>query len=63
MPGKNRHTLTVEAAAALMGIGRNSAYEAIRENRFPVRIIKVGSRYLIPRADLESLLGIPRHES
>ena len=53
----NSKTLTVEQAAEQLGIGRNAAYEAIREERFPVRVIRIGFRYLIPKAELEALLG------
>jgi excisionase family DNA binding protein len=54
----NTHTVSVEEAADLLGIGRNSAYAAIHDGTFPVRVIKLGSRYLIPRAELEQLLGV-----
>lgn len=56
----NEHVVSVEEAADLLGIGRNSAYDAVREGRFPVRVIRVGARYLIPRVELEELLGISR---
>ena len=58
MAKNNVHVVSVEEAADLLGIGRNAAYEAVREGRFPVRVIKVGVRYLIPRAELEELLSI-----
>ena len=53
----NSKTLTVEESAGYLGIGRNAAYEAIREGRFPVRVIRIGFRYLIPKAELEALSG------
>ena len=58
MAKNNEHVVSVEEAADLLGIGRNSVYEAVREGRFPVRVIRVGARYLIPRVELEELLGI-----
>ena len=58
MAKNNVHIVSMEEAADLLGIGRNSAYEAAKAGRFPVRVIRVGARYLIPRADLEELLGI-----
>ena len=58
MAKNNVHVVSVEEAANLLGIGRNAAYEAAKAGRFPVRVIKLGSRYLIPRAELETLLGI-----
>jgi len=56
MTSHNRSTVTVEEAARLLGIGRSLAYEAVRNGSFPVPIIRVGARYLIPRAALERLL-------
>jgi excisionase family DNA binding protein len=56
MTSRNRSTVTVEEAAQLLGIGRSLAYEAVRTGSFPVPVIRVGARYLIPRAALERLL-------
>jgi hypothetical protein len=42
----------------MLGIGRSLAYEAVRNGTFPVPVIKVGARYVIPRAPLEALLGL-----
>jgi excisionase family DNA binding protein len=54
-------TVTVEEAARLLGIGRNTAYEAVRTGSFPSPVIKIGGRYVIPRAPLEQLLeGTPQ---
>ena len=49
-----RQTLTVEEAAAILGIGRNSAYEAIRRGEIPA--LRLGRRLLVPRRALERLL-------
>ena len=60
MPNSNqthRLTCTVEEAARLLGIGRSLAYEAVRQGTFPVGVIRVGSRYLVPLAPLERLLN------
>jgi hypothetical protein len=40
----------------MLGIGRSLAYQAVRSGQFPSPVIKVGARYLIPRAPLEALL-------
>ena len=40
-------TITVGEAARYLGIGRNSAYEAVRRNEIPS--IRIGRRILIPR--------------
>ena len=50
----DRQTLTVEEAAAVLGIGRNSAYQAVASGQLPV--IRIGRRLLVPRAALERLL-------
>jgi excisionase family DNA binding protein len=47
-------TLTVEEVAARLRIGRNQAYEAVREKIIPA--IRVGERWLIPRAAFERLM-------
>ncbi|MDO8636752.1 MAG: helix-turn-helix domain-containing protein [Dehalococcoidia bacterium] len=49
-----RRTFTVQEAAHVLGIGRTSAYEAVRRGDIPV--IRVGKRLLVPRAALEKLL-------
>ena len=51
----DRQTLTVEEAAALLDIGRNSAYQAVASGQLPV--IRIGRRLLVPRAALERLLA------
>ncbi len=50
-------TLTIEAAGHLLGVSRNSAYEAARRNEIPV--IRLGRRLLVPRAALMRLLDRP----
>jgi excisionase family DNA binding protein len=49
-----RLTWTVPEAARLLGISKDSAYEAARRGELPVRVI--GRRMLIPRAALLRLL-------
>ncbi len=59
-----RQTLTVAEAAKALGVGRNSAYEAVRRGDLPV--IRLGRRYVVPRAALERLLAgetRPKHEA
>lgn len=48
-------TLTVTECAKRLGIGRNSAYEAVSRGEIPV--IRVGKRLLVPKAALERLLS------
>lgn len=52
--GPERLTLTVEEAAAVLGISRAFAYEAVRRGEIPS--IRIGRRVLVPRAALERLL-------
>jgi len=51
----NKLTFTVEETAKILGIGRNSAYEAVARGEIPV--IRVGKRLLVPKAALEKLLS------
>jgi len=48
-------TFTVEETAKILGIGRNSAYEAVTRGEIPV--IRVGKRLLVPKTALEKLLS------
>ncbi len=50
-----RLTYTVEEAACILGISRNSAYEAVRRGELPT--IRIGRRILIPRSRFEDFLA------
>ena len=50
-----RRTMTVEEAAKALGIGRNTAYEAIRRGEIPV--IRIGDRKLVPIIAIEQMLS------
>lgn len=51
-------TYSIDEAAQLLGIGRNSAFEAARRGDLPS--IRIGKRLLVPRAALAKLLeGAP----
>jgi excisionase family DNA binding protein len=52
----------VTTAARALGLGRSTAYELARRDEFPCRVIRVGSSYRIPTADLLRVLGINPHE-
>lgn len=43
---EHRATITVDEAASLLGIGRNTAYEAIRAGQIPA--LRLGRRLLVP---------------
>ena len=50
-------TMTVEEAAAVLGISRGLAYQAARDGSIPT--IRIGRRLLVPRRALEKLLEAP----
>jgi excisionase family DNA binding protein len=51
-----RMTVTVEEAAQLLGIGRSTAYIAVRTGELPR--IRLGRRLLVPRAQIDRMLGL-----
>ncbi len=51
----DRQTMTVSEAAKALGIGRGSAYEAVRRGDIPS--LRVGRRLVVPRAAFERLLA------
>lgn len=48
-------TMTVEEAGKLLGIGKSSAYEAVRNGSIPS--IRIGRRFLIPRIAIDSMMA------
>ena len=50
-------TVTLSVAAQYLGIGRSTAYKTASNGTFPVRVIKSGSRYVVPIKPLLELLG------
>jgi excisionase family DNA binding protein len=53
----DRKTYSVDEAAELLGISRNTAFVLARENRLPVPVVRVGKRWLIVRAILDRFLS------
>ena len=53
----DRSTLTVEEAAARLGISRTLAYELARTGRLPVPVLRLGRRVLVSRLALERVLA------
>jgi excisionase family DNA binding protein len=49
-----RLTVSVEEAGRLLGLSRNSAYEAARRGELPV--LRFGKRLVVPRARLMAML-------
>lgn len=48
-------TFMVAQVAEVLGIGRNAAYQLVREGR--IRSLRVGSRILVPRTALLAFLA------
>ncbi len=48
-------TMSVDDMATVLGISRHSAYDAVRVGALPA--LRVGRRWLVPRAALFALLG------
>ncbi len=52
-----RMTFTVEEAGIFLGIGKSSAYEAVKTGVIPS--IRIGRRILVPRSTIATLLHDP----
>lgn len=50
-------TVTLPEAARLLGIGKSLAYELVSRDQFPCRVIRAGKRIVVPRRELDRLLG------
>ena len=60
---KERLALSVKEAAETLGVGKELIYRAI--NRGELRAVRLGGRVMVPRIELERLLGMetaPRPE-
>ena len=49
-------TTDVATAGAILGIGRSKAYELAKTGEFPVNVLRVGRRYLVPTNAILALL-------
>ncbi len=50
-----RQTYSIDEVAKMLGIGRNSCYEAARRGDFVT--IKIGHRLVVPRAAIDRMLS------
>ena len=50
-------TVSVDACARMLGIGRTLCYELIREGEIPA--IRLRGRWVVPKKKLHELLGTP----
>lgn len=46
-------------AGSVLGIGRTVSHELARRGEFPVPVLRLGRRYVVPTAPLLALLGLP----
>jgi hypothetical protein len=49
-------TVSVDAAAQILGVCRSAAYAAAKRGDFPT--LRVGSKILVPTAPLKRMLGL-----
>ena len=50
-------TTDIQTAGAILGIGRTKAYEMVREGNFPVPVLRIGRRIVVPTPPILTLLG------
>jgi hypothetical protein len=55
-------TTGVETAGEIIGIGRSKAYEMAKGGEFPVRVLRIGRRYIVPVNALTKLLDADREK-
>lgn len=58
---RERHTCTIDEAAAALGIGRSTAYAAARDGSLPT--LRLSHRLLVPTAKLREMLGIEQEQA
>jgi predicted DNA-binding transcriptional regulator AlpA len=50
-------TTDLETAAEIIGIGRTLAYDLAKNQAFPVRLLRLGRRVVVPVTELLQVLG------
>jgi hypothetical protein len=51
-------SVDIDTASRALGLGRSTGYELARRHEFPCRVLRVGSAYRVPTADLLRVLGV-----
>lgn len=51
-------TISSADAAAVLGMSKSAVYAAIRDDKFPFPVIRIGGRIVIPTAPIREALGI-----
>jgi hypothetical protein len=54
--------ISVIRASKILGIGKNQAYELIKQGRYPIRVLNISGRYRVSKFDLLAFLGVPGYE-
>lgn len=49
----------LRTAARVLGIGKSMAYQLADQGKFPCRVVRIGSRWVVPTAGLRDVLGLP----
>ncbi len=52
-----RQTVSIPEFARALGISPASVYNAMKRDELPVPVIRIGHRYVVPRAALERVLA------
>jgi predicted DNA-binding transcriptional regulator AlpA len=50
-------TVSITQAAQVLGISRAHAYALAKRDALGVRVLRLGSRWVVPTAELQRLLG------
>ena len=58
MENNTRLVYQIAEVAAMLGLSRNAAYQAVQRGEIPA--IRIGKRLLVPKASLFKLLGEPK---
>ena len=51
-------SVDLTTAGRAFGLGRTKAFELARQECFPVRVLRVGAKYRVPRSAIFEALGI-----
>ena len=57
MTTTEKRVYSITEFAKLVGLGRSLAYLLAKENRLPVPVIRLGSRYMISKRAVDALLN------
>ena len=50
-------TKDIATAGSILGIGRSKAYVLAKSGEFPITVLRIGRRYLVPTSAILALLG------